>query len=70
MPLQQSFVAMLISGPNPRVNPGPIDLQTSGNLTAGLSLDAEHDGLESQGHTGRFVGLGFLAKSFEPLKSS
>ncbi len=70
MSLQQSFIAMLIPGPNPRMNTGPIDLQTSGNLTAGLALDAEHDGLQSQGHTGCFVGLGFLAKSLEPLKSS
>lgn len=68
MSLQQSFIAMVIPGSDPSVNAGAIDLQALCDLTGGLLLDAEHDGLQSQGDAGRFVRLGFLAKGLEPLE--
>jgi hypothetical protein len=68
MALQQPFIAILIPSTNPSVNAGAVHLQTLGDLTGGLPLDTEHDGLQSQGDAGRFVGLGFLAKNLEPLQ--
>ena len=70
MTLQQSFLAIRIPSAHPRVNAGAIDLQTLGDLTGGLPLDAEHDGLEPEGDPGCFVGLGGLAEDLEPLESS
>src|SRR5262245_49261892 len=70
MALQQSDLAMLIPSSDPSMNPGAVDLQTLGDLTRGLPLDTEHDGLQSQRDAGRFVGLGLLAKRLEPLERS
>jgi hypothetical protein len=70
MPLQQPFIAIVIPSADPSVNAGAIHLQTLRDLTGGVPLDAEHDGLQPQGDTGRFVRLGFLAKGLEALKSS
>lgn len=67
---QQSFIAIFIPSANPGVNAGAIHLQALGDLTGGLALDAEHDGLQSQGDAGCFIGLGSLAKGFEPLESA
>jgi hypothetical protein len=45
MPLQQSFIPLLIPSANPSVNAGAIHLQSLGDLTGGPRLDAEHDRL-------------------------
>jgi hypothetical protein len=64
------LIPIFIPSANPRVNAGAIHLQSLGDLTGGPLPDAEHDGLQSQSHTGRFVGLGCLAERLEPLESS
>src|SRR5215467_10829852 len=68
MAFQQSLGAILIPGADPGVDAGAIGLQVLRDLTRSLSLDAEHDGLQAQGHAGCLVGLGFLAQPFEPLQ--
>src|SRR5271168_3043860 len=68
MPLQQSFIAVLVPGPDPSVSTGAIHLQSAGDLTGGQPLNTEHDGLQSQGHTGGAVGLGGLPQRFEALE--
>src|SRR5258706_10379728 len=70
MALQESFIAMLIPSSDPRMNPGAVHLQTLCDLTGGLSLNAEHDGLQSQGDARGLVGLCCLAKSFESSQRS
>src|SRR5208282_4001516 len=45
MPLQQSFIAVLVPGPDPSVSTGAIHLQSAGDLTGGQPLNTEHDGL-------------------------
>jgi hypothetical protein len=70
MSLQQSFLAMLIPSSDPSVSAGAIHLQTVSDLTGGLPLDTQHDGLEPQGDAGCFVGLGFLAKSLKPQEGT
>lgn len=47
--LQESFLAMPDPGPDPGVNPGSVDLEALGDLAGDLPLDAEDDGLETQG---------------------
>jgi hypothetical protein len=68
MPLQQSFFAMLVPGPDPSVSTGAIHLQGTGDMTGGQPLDTEHDGLQPQGDTGRVVGLSSLPQRFEALE--
>jgi hypothetical protein len=70
MTFQESFIALPVPSPNPSVNAGAVHLQALGHFTGGLPLDAEHDGLQSQGDAGRLVRLGFLPKRFEPLEGS
>jgi hypothetical protein len=70
MALQESGIALLIPSTHPSVNPCAVHLQTLGNLTGRLPLDAEHDGLQPQGDTGRFVRLGSVAEGLEPLERS
>ena len=67
---RREWSARCRDAPNPSVNPGAIHLQTLGDLTGGLPLDAEHDGLQSQGDAGRLVSLGCLAKSLKPREGS
>jgi hypothetical protein len=47
------------------VGPRAIDLKSVSDLTGGLTLEAEHDGLQTQGHARGFVGLSLLAEGFE-----
>ena len=70
MTLQQSLGAMLIPSADPGMHAGAINLETLRDLSGGFPLHAEHDGLQAQGHTGRFFGLSFLAKRFEASESS
>ena len=70
MTFQQSLRSMFIPSANPGMNPGAIDLKTLRDLTGGLPENAEHDCLQAQGDTGRFVGLSFLAERFEASEGS
>ena len=70
MAFQEAFVAMLIPSANPGMHAGAIHLQALGDLTAGLSLDAEHDGFQAQSDARSVVGLGHLAKNLEPPESA
>jgi len=61
---------MVIPSAHPSVNTRAIHLQALRDLARGLPLHAEHDGLQAQSDTRRFVALGFLSKPLEPLKGS
>jgi hypothetical protein len=68
MALQQTFIAMFIPSPDPSMRAGAIHLQGAGDLTGSPPLDTEHDGLQTQGHTGRALGLSGLALRHEMLE--
>lgn len=70
MTLQQSLGAMLIPSADPGMHSGTIHLETLRDLSGGLPLNAEHNGLQAQGDTRHFFGLSFLAKRFEASESS
>jgi hypothetical protein len=63
--LQESRFSILVPGTNPNVDPSAIDLESLSDLAGGLTLDAEHDGLETQRHARSLIGLGCLPKRFE-----
>ena len=68
MALQQSLGSMFIPSANPGMDPSAIDLETLCDLAGRLAYNAEHDRLQAQGDTRRFVCLSFLAQPFEAVE--